>query len=97
VCVSGHALLTHDYPLHLAVTRIVGERVGLVGQNGAGKSTLLGAIAGVRRAEEGRMTIKSGARVGYLVQTAVSGSDNTVWQEVHSAHQSCRMHSKRAV
>eukprot|EP00953_Heterococcus_sp_UTEX-ZZ885_P011852 6842-Heterococcus_DN1.PRE.7 len=70
-----------------AVTRSLGERVGLVGQNGAGKSTLLGAIAGVRRAEEGRMTIKNGARVGYLVQTAVSGSDNTVWQE-HSMHYS---------
>jgi hypothetical protein len=29
------------------------------------------------------MVIKNGARVGYLVQTAVSGSDNTVWQEVY--------------
>jgi ATPase subunit of ABC transporter with duplicated ATPase domains len=67
------------------VTLTVGERVGLVGQNGAGKSTLLGAIAGVRRAEEGRMTIKNCVRIGYLVQTAVSGSDNTVWQEVLSS------------
>jgi macrolide transport system ATP-binding/permease protein len=89
----------HDHHLHFAVTHTVGERVGLVGQNGAGKSTLLGAIAGVRRAEEGRMTIKNGARVGYLVQTAVSGSDNTVWQEVYTASilYSCLLSWKRVV
>jgi ATPase subunit of ABC transporter with duplicated ATPase domains len=57
------------------------ERVGLVGPNGAGKSTLLSAIAGRRMLEGGRVLVKPGVTVGYLVQTAVSGSNLTAWEE----------------
>jgi ATPase subunit of ABC transporter with duplicated ATPase domains len=44
------------------------ERVGLVGPNGAGKSTLLSAIAGRRETDTGRVLVKPGVTVGYLVQ-----------------------------
>eukprot|EP00798_Chlamydomonas_sp_ICE-L_P029123 gene29123-32341_t len=50
-----------------------GHRVGLVGANGAGKSTLLKCLIGSRQVE-----------VGYLEQTAVSGSTLTVWEEARS-------------
>ena len=34
-----------------------GEVVGLVGPNGAGKTSLVSIIAGLRRADEGRVTV----------------------------------------
>ena len=61
-----------------------GEVVGLVGQNGAGKSTLLSAIAGRRDLDGGKALVRPGTSVGYLVQTAVSGSQRTAWEEAAS-------------
>ncbi|HCY84370.1 MAG TPA: ABC transporter ATP-binding protein [Desulfobacteraceae bacterium] len=45
-----------------------GERVGLVGRNGHGKTTLLNIIAGLDHADEGRVSIPSGYRIGMLSQ-----------------------------
>ena len=61
-----------------------GERWGIVGVNGAGKSTLLGAITGTVRMDEGRALVHRICRVGYLRQTAVSGSTRTVAEEARS-------------
>jgi ATP-binding cassette subfamily F protein 3 len=61
-----------------------GERWGIVGINGAGKSTLLGAITGTVRMDEGQALVHSKIRVGYLKQSAVSGSKRTVYQESKS-------------
>ena len=61
-----------------------GERWGIVGVNGAGKSTLLGAITGTVRMDEGRALVHRNCRVGYLRQTAVSGSTRTVAEEARS-------------
>jgi len=60
-----------------------GERVGLVGPNGAGKSTLLSAAAG-RLPVKGKVLVKPGMSLGYLIQTAVSGSERTCWEEASS-------------
>jgi ATP-binding cassette subfamily F protein 3 len=60
------------------------ERWGIVGINGAGKSTLLGAITGTVRMDEGNAFVHSNIRVGYLKQSAVSGSTRTVFQESRS-------------
>mmetsp|Transcript_55733 Transcript_55733/g.64350 ORF Transcript_55733/g.64350 Transcript_55733/m.64350 type:complete len:650 (+) Transcript_55733:158-2107(+) len=60
------------------------ERWGIVGVNGAGKSTLLGAITGTVRMDEGHAFVHSGCRVGYLKQSAVSGSTKTVAEEARS-------------
>ena len=54
-----------------------GERAGLVAPNGAGKSTLLRVIAGELEADEGSVTLKKGATLGYYRQgheTRVEGS-----------------------
>src|SRR4051812_7511403 len=54
-----------------------GERAGLVAHNGAGKSTLLRVIAGELEADEGSVTLKKGATLGYYRQgheTRVEGS-----------------------
>lgn len=61
-----------------------GERAGLVGVNGCGKSTLLRAITGNQPFDSGRMVVSFGTKLGYLEQTAVSGSKQTVWDEARS-------------
>ncbi|KAL7498119.1 hypothetical protein ACHAWT_009643 [Skeletonema menzelii] len=60
------------------------ERWGIVGVNGAGKSTLLGAITGTVRMDSGKALVHSNVRVGYMRQTAVSGSTKTVYEEAKS-------------
>lgn len=62
-----------------------GQRVGLVGANGAGKSTLLKTLAGLRTVDAGTVLVAPGVSVGYLAQTAVSGSKQTVYQEARGA------------
>ena len=55
----------------------LGERAGLVAPNGAGKSTLLRVIAGELDPDEGTVTLKKGAGLGYYRQgheTRVEGS-----------------------
>jgi len=54
-----------------------GERAGLVAPNGAGKSTLLRVIAAELDADEGSVTLKKGATLGFYRQgheTRVEGS-----------------------
>ena len=60
------------------------ERWGIVGPNGCGKSTLLGAITGSVRIDEGEALVGSKVNVGYLKQSAVSGSTKTVKEEAAS-------------
>eukprot|EP00587_Corethron_hystrix_P002067 CAMPEP_0113314504 /NCGR_PEP_ID=MMETSP0010_2-20120614/10535_1 /TAXON_ID=216773 ORGANISM="Corethron hystrix, Strain 308" /NCGR_SAMPLE_ID=MMETSP0010_2 /ASSEMBLY_ACC=CAM_ASM_000155 /LENGTH=627 /DNA_ID=CAMNT_0000170797 /DNA_START=59 /DNA_END=1942 /DNA_ORIENTATION=- /assembly_acc=CAM_ASM_000155 len=60
------------------------ERWGIVGPNGAGKSTLLGAITGTVRMDTGKALVAPKVRVGYLKQSAVSGSTRTVAEEAKS-------------
>lgn len=45
-----------------------GEKVGLVGANGAGKSTLVSILAGREDSDSGRVTVKSGSKLGYVHQ-----------------------------
>eukprot|EP00884_Botryococcus_braunii_P002776 jgi/Botrbrau1/1249/Bobra.0163s0042.1 len=61
-----------------------GDKVGLVGANGAGKSTLLRCITGRRGINAGRLLVGQRVQLGYLEQTAVSGSNRTVWEEARS-------------
>ena len=61
-----------------------GETVGLVGANGCGKSTLLRCVSGLRSHDAGELRVAQRADVGYLEQTAVSGSKLTVAQEARS-------------
>ena len=60
------------------------ERWGIVGPNGAGKSTLLGALTGTVRMDSGKALVAPKVRVGYLKQSAVSGSVRTVAEEARS-------------
>jgi len=55
-----------------------GDKVALIARNGTGKSTLLKIIAGKDYADEGRVVIRSGVRVGMLDQDTVFDGEITV-------------------
>ena len=90
---KGAALLLEDVAISRGSNRILSditwrverkERWGLVGPNGMGKSTLLGAITGSTRMDTGIARVAPKLSVGYLRQTAVSGSTRTVFEEAAS-------------
>lgn len=60
------------------------QKIAVVGPNGAGKSTLIRACVGKLAPEGGRIVVSHGVHVGYLEQTAVSGSNRSVWEEAAS-------------
>jgi ABC transport system ATP-binding/permease protein len=55
-----------------------GDRIGIVGRNGDGKSSLLSLLTGQLRPDAGRVTQRSGLRVGALSQSDTLDSDATV-------------------
>ncbi|MDT5277543.1 MAG: transport system ATP-binding/permease protein [Mycobacterium sp.] len=55
-----------------------GDRIGIVGRNGDGKSRLLGLLTGQVRPDAGRVTRRSGLRVGALSQAETLDPDATV-------------------
>ena len=61
-----------------------GQKVALVGGNGCGKSPLLKCLAGKRSVQDGTVAISKELNVGYFEQTAVSGSQLTVYQEARA-------------
>lgn len=63
-----------------------GERYGLIGVNGAGKSTLLRVIMGQHPKESGSISLRKGARIGFLSQDFLELNINrTVYQLAEEA------------
>lgn len=59
-----------------------GDRIGIVGRNGDGKSTLMKVLAGRIDPDQGRVTSRSGTRIGMLDQADVLDPGLTVGQAV---------------
>jgi ATP-binding cassette subfamily F protein 3 len=55
-----------------------GEKVGIIGRNGAGKSTLFRLIAGMETIDNGEISIRKDATIGYLEQMPVYPEDFSV-------------------
>ena len=55
-----------------------GNKIGVIAKNGTGKTTLLSIIAGVEAADSGKITWRSGVRVGYLPQQPTFAGNPTV-------------------
>lgn len=55
-----------------------GQKVGLVGYNGTGKTTLFNILAGIIKQDDGIVTMRPGATLGYLPQDTSISSEETV-------------------
>ena len=63
---------------HVGFTLSPGQKLGLVGANGVGKSTLLKIVVGEIEPDSGKVTLASGARLGYLPQVLSDADTMTV-------------------
>lgn len=72
--------------LHLA-TFTVGEqeKVGFIGKNGSGKSTLFRILAGLEAKDDGIISVRRGATIGYLPQEPDFNPGHTIEEEISSA------------
>lgn len=59
-----------------------GNRIGVVGKNGDGKSTLLSLLAGRLEPDSGKVTVRSGTRIGFLDQSDVLDNNLTVGEAI---------------
>ena len=59
-----------------------GDRIGVVGRNGDGKSSLLALLSGRLQPDAGRVTVRSGVRIGVLDQTDTLDQTLTIAQAV---------------
>jgi ABC transport system ATP-binding/permease protein len=63
-----------------------GEKAALVARNGTGKSSLLKIIAGMQQADEGKVVIRDGIRIGYLQQDPDFPPEMTVVESIKTGH-----------
>lgn len=61
-----------------------GDKIGLIGVNGTGKSTLLKITAGAEDADNGKIILTGGVRMGYLPQSPAYNPDFTVLEQALS-------------
>lgn len=61
------------------------DRIGLVGSNGSGKTTLLKIIAGLQRADSGKVEKARVVTVGYLPQDGIATKGRTLYKEAETA------------
>lgn len=57
-----------------------GDKIGLIAKNGTGKTTLLRCIAGIEPYDSGKITARTGLKIGYLEQTPSLEPELTVAQ-----------------
>ncbi|MBB2967059.1 ABC-F family ATP-binding cassette domain-containing protein [Leifsonia aquatica] len=83
----GAEALHLEYPTRVVFDSVSlgvneGDRIGIVARNGDGKSSLLGMLAGLRSPDSGRVTVRSGVRIGVLDQADTLDDDDTVGHAV---------------
>ena len=83
----GAENIGHEFPTKRVFDGITiglneGNRIGIVGRNGDGKSTLLKILAKRMQPDEGKVTYRSGLRVGMLDQSDTLDQTLTIAQAV---------------
>jgi ATPase subunit of ABC transporter with duplicated ATPase domains len=85
--INGSALIDD-----LSFTLPRGAIAGLIGPNGSGKTTLLRLLAGVERADSGRIRVGDTVHIAYVDQNrAAIDSDRAAWQLVCDGADSVRL------
>jgi len=79
----GGETLHLQYPTRVVFESVTvgvndGDRIGIVGRNGDGKSSLLGMLTGRVTPDAGRVTMRSGLRVGVLDQADTLDDSHSV-------------------
>jgi len=82
----GQRVLFKDVNLRI----LAGDRIALIGPNGAGKTTLMEIITGAAGADDGRVILGKGVKIGHLEQEAIEMSGRSVIDEVMSATSSLK-------
>ncbi len=59
-----------------------GQKVALVARNGTGKTTLMNIISGKDTAEEGKVVVRNGIRIGFLEQDPHFDLNHTIWESI---------------
>ena len=79
----GAEALHLEYPTKVVFDSVTvglneGDRIGIVGRNGDGKSSLLRLLSGRIEPDSGRITVRSGTRIGVLDQSDTLDEAQTV-------------------
>jgi ATPase subunit of ABC transporter with duplicated ATPase domains len=83
----GAEALHLEYPTRVVFESVTtgvndGDRIGIVGRNGDGKSSLMGLLTGSVTPDSGRVTRRTGLRVGVLDQADTLDGRRTVGSEL---------------
>lgn len=73
---------------HISFEVKTGERVGLIGQNGCGKTTIMKIIMGVEEFQGGEISLRKGAKIGYLNQIPNYPVNTKSMDVIRSAYES---------
>jgi len=89
VSIDGIAVEFSGHTLFKDVTFVINDndKIALMGKNGAGKSTMMKIIAGVQKANRGKINKAEHTKIGYLPQHLLTEDDCTVAEEAAKAYQ----------
>ena len=88
VSVDGIAVEFSGHTLFKDVSFVINEndKIALMGKNGAGKSTMMKIIAGVQKANRGKISKSEQIKIGYLPQHLLTEDDCSVAEEASKAY-----------
>ena len=62
------------------------DKIGLVGRNGTGKSTFLKLLMGMHQPDDGELHLKSGLKIGQLIQSIPTNITDSITAVIASGH-----------